>query len=91
MTEPTERIFLDEAEAMVRFLEGFAGIARVPGLDARDALDALGKTMPADDLRAIRAGVQRVMQYLGEQLSSGLDATVEMTRVPGAHQPRRRQ
>jgi hypothetical protein len=80
----------DEAEAMMRFIEGFAGIARAPGLDPRDALDALGQEMPATDLRAIRAGVRRILAYLGEELAASGDK-VTFDRIPGAHVPRRRQ
>jgi len=87
-------VAVDEAEAMVRFLEAFAGFTRPPGIDARDLLDILGKggvdAVKPSDLRAIRAGVQRILAYVFEQLETGFNADVDVNRVPGSQVPRRR-
>jgi hypothetical protein len=98
-------VAIDEAEAMVRFMEGFAGFTRPPGLDPRDLLDILGKgdsfafpggeristkaPVTPGDLRAIRDGVQRILAYVFEQLAAHAEISVD--RVPGAQIPRRQQ
>jgi hypothetical protein len=91
---PPDKVFFDEAEAMVRFIEGFAGIERAslnPAIDARDALDAIGQAIPAAELRSIKAGVKKVMAYCIEQVEAGLNAKGEIRYVPGSQVPRRRQ
>ena len=87
MAEDDERetvlVLIDQAEAMCRFIEAAIETKRPIRKTPGEALTALADNFPVppDDMRRIRNGVDAIIAYIGERMST-IGASVEIQHVP---------